>query len=137
MDGFVFAVALGQIVPVRPRSDDPQNSVHEQPVISARPARVRRFASQQRADTPPLCGCQFVALYRHAIPRSSNQESYESRRLPAPEPLMSIGPRSKIGAASPCATIPKPIPLGRSRRRGNSHLLVQGMTLKLSPATYT
>jgi hypothetical protein len=51
MHGFVFAVPLGQILPPRAGSQNPQNSVHKQPVIRTRAARVtgRRAANPKSA----------------------------------------------------------------------------------------
>jgi len=60
MHRLVLAVALRQVRPVRARPQNPQNTVHEQPVIRSSPAGIRWFARQQRFDPLPLPIAQLV-----------------------------------------------------------------------------
>jgi len=60
MDGFVLAVALGKIVPVCSGAQHPENSVHKQPIVSARAPRIALLARKQIFNPPPLRIRQFI-----------------------------------------------------------------------------
>src|SRR6185503_15060497 len=74
----VLAASLGQLVPLRPRSQDPEHAVDEHAVVLCGSARIGLLARQHLSDTLPLLVVELVSL-RHALSSESmDPENNES-----------------------------------------------------------